>query len=140
MLKITGRVKEIFKTSKGKYISPAPIENIINNDSNIELSCVSGLGYPQPYAQVQLAENIRNDLSEETKRSVSEALNKLLHKVNQTVEHHERLQFIAVTPDEWTSSNGCLTPTMKIRRSAIEDSTKEHVDGWYENGEKIIWA
>ena len=32
LLKITGRVKEIFKTSKGKYVSPAPIENIINNE------------------------------------------------------------------------------------------------------------
>ena len=63
LLKITGRVKELFKTSKGKYISPAPIENIINNDPHIELSCVSGLGYPQPYAQIILAEDLRPQLS-----------------------------------------------------------------------------
>ena len=49
-LKITGRVKELFKTSKGKYIAPAPIENIINNDSHIELSMVSGSGNPQAHA------------------------------------------------------------------------------------------
>lgn len=140
MLKITGRVKEIFKTSKGKYISPAPIENIINNDENIELSCVSGLGYPQPYAQVQLAEDIRNNLTDAKKSEVTQALNELLNLVNSRVEHHERLQFIAVTAEEWTASNGCLTPTMKIRRSAIEDVTKGKLDGWYDSSDKVIWS
>ena len=59
MLKITGRVKEIFKTSKGKYVAPAPIENVLNNDPHVESSCVSGSGYPQPYAQVVVAEDLR---------------------------------------------------------------------------------
>ena len=59
LLKITGRVKEIFKTSKGKYVAPAPIENMINNHPAIELSCVSGSGRPQPYAQVVLSEELR---------------------------------------------------------------------------------
>jgi long-subunit acyl-CoA synthetase (AMP-forming) len=140
MLKITGRVKEIFKTSKGKYISPAPIENIINNNIHIELSCVSGLGYPQPYAQVQLAEDIRNNLSDAKKIEITTALKELLDQVNKRVEHHERLQFIVIISDEWTASNGCLTPTMKIRRSSIEDRTKPHLDGWYESKEKLIWA
>jgi long-chain acyl-CoA synthetase len=140
MLKITGRVKEIFKTSKGKYISPAPIENIINNDVHIELSCVSGLGYPQPYAQIQLAEDIRNNLTDSKKSEVTAALQELLSQVNKRVEHHERLQFIAITSDEWTASNGCLTPTMKIRRSSIEDRTKPQLDGWYESSDKVIWS
>ena len=64
LLKITGRVKEIFKTSKGKYVAPAPIENIINNNPNVELSCVSGSGFPQPYAQVVVAEDLRSQLSD----------------------------------------------------------------------------
>jgi len=140
MLKITGRVKEIFKTAKGKYISPAPIENIINNDPNIELSCVSGLGYPQPYAQVQLAENLRNSMNAETKAEVTEALKALLALVNGKVEKHEKLQFIAVTSEEWTASNGCLTPTMKIRRSAIEERTNDKLDAWYDSKQSIIWA
>ena len=59
LLKITGRVKEIFKTSKGKYVAPAPIENLINNHSSVELSCVSGSGRPQPYAQLVIAEDLR---------------------------------------------------------------------------------
>ena len=141
LLKITGRVKEIFKTSKGKYVAPAPIENIINNDRNVELSCVSGLGRPQPYAQVVIAEDLRGQLGDQAVReSIHAGLEQLLKTVNQTVEHHERLQFLAVTSDEWTIANGFLTPTMKIRRSAIEEATADRVDAWYDDGAKIVWA
>ncbi len=139
LLKITGRVKELFKTSKGKYISPAPIENIINNDPNIELSCVSGLGYPQPYAQVNLAEALRPQAGAR-KEELTRSLESLLSKVNQKVEHHERLQFIVVISEAWTTENSCLTPTMKIRRSAIEEKVSAQLDGWYDAKQKVIWA
>ena len=141
LLKITGRVKEIFKTSKGKYVAPAPIDNKINNDQNIELSCVSGSGHPQPYVQVVLAEELRGRMNDDaTKAEVEAALTKLLDAVNGAAKTHERLQFIAVSSDEWSIANGLLTPTMKIRRGAIEDATKAKVDGWYEAGSKIVWA
>ncbi|TNE84089.1 MAG: AMP-binding acetyl-CoA synthetase [Deltaproteobacteria bacterium] len=141
LLKITGRVKEIFKTSKGKYVAPAPIENIINNDPHVELSCVGGTGMPQPFAQLVLAEDLRPKMSDPSvKAEVEEALGNLLKEVNSQVEHHERLQFLAVANDEWSIANGMLTPTMKIRRNAIEDATKDQVEGWYEAGSKVIWA
>ncbi|MCO4746002.1 MAG: AMP-binding protein [Proteobacteria bacterium] len=141
LLKITGRVKEIFKTSKGKYVAPAPIENLINNDPNIEVSCVSGLGQPQPFAQVVLAEDLRPKLKDEAVRTkITEELSALLARVNSEVEHHERLQFLAITSDEWSIANGMLTPTMKIRRNSIEDATKDQVEGWYEAGDKIVWS
>jgi long-subunit acyl-CoA synthetase (AMP-forming) len=141
LLKITGRVKEIFKTSKGKYISPAPIENLINNDSHVELSCVSGLGMPQPYAQIVVAEDLREKLGDEAVRSkVDAALNSLLKNVNAELEHHEHLQFMVVVADDWTIANGCLTPTMKIRRSAIEELANPNMEGWYETGSKVLWA
>jgi acyl-CoA synthetase (AMP-forming)/AMP-acid ligase II len=50
LLRITGRVKELFKTSKGKYVAPAPIENKLNAHAFIETSCVTGSGQPQPHA------------------------------------------------------------------------------------------
>jgi long-subunit acyl-CoA synthetase (AMP-forming) len=141
LLKITGRVKEIFKTSKGKYISPAPIENLINNDSHVELSCVSGLGMPQPYAQIVVAEDLRENLGDAAVRSkVDAALHSLLETVNAELEHHERLQFMVVVADEWTIANACLTPTMKIRRSAIEELAQPSMEGWYETGSKVLWA
>ena len=141
LLKITGRVKEIFKTSKGKYVAPAPIENLINNDVHVELSLVTGAGQPQPYAQVVLAEDLRGKVNQgNTKQEVSAALETLLAEVNKQLEHHEQLEFMTVVSTEWTIGNGFLTPTMKIRRGAIEDASKENVESWYEKKEKVIWA
>ena len=88
-------MKEIFKTSKGKYIAPAPIENILNNSNYVELSCVSGSGFPQPYAQVVIAEDLRDKLDDAgTRDEISKALEALLLEVNGKVEHHEQLQQI----------------------------------------------
>lgn len=141
LLKITGRVKEIFKTSKGKYVSPAPIENIINNDPHVELSCVSGSGFPQPYAQIVVAEDLREKINDASVRSqIETAVNELLQTVNNKVEHHEQLQFIAIVSSEWSIANGRLTPTMKIRRSAIEDGCADKVEGWYAENKKVFWA
>ena len=141
LLKITGRVKEIFKTSKGKYVAPAPIENLLNNDPHIELSCVGGTGMPQPFAQVVLSEDLRPKMGDAgVKAEVQAALSELLAEVNKKVEHHEQLQFLAIASDEWSIANGMLTPTMKIRRTAIEDATKDRVEGWYEESQKVVWA
>jgi long-subunit acyl-CoA synthetase (AMP-forming) len=141
LLKITGRVKEIFKTSKGKYIAPAPIENLINTDAHVEASCVSGTGYPQPYAQVVIAEDLRGQLGEAAMRTrIETALGELRTSINGKVEGHEKLQFLVVISEDWSIENGMLTPTMKIRRGAIEDATKDRVEGWYEAGSPIVWA
>ncbi len=141
LLKITGRVKEIFKTSKGKYVSPAPIENLSNNDPHRELSCVSGSGMPQPYALVVIAEDMRPKQGDAAfQAEVTPKLEALLAEVNSKVEHHERLEFLTVVSDSWEVDNGYLTPTLKIRRSAIEDGYEDKVEGWYEQKKKVIWA
>lgn len=141
LLKITGRVKEIFKSSKGKYIAPAPIENLLNNDENIELSCVSGSGQPQPYAIVVLSEDLRPKAGDPAVKAKLEVdFTRLLGEVNGQIEHHEQLEFIAVASDEWSIANGMLTPTMKIRRGAIEEVCNKQMEGWYETKQKVVWA
>lgn len=138
-LKITGRVKELFKTSKGKYIAPVPIENMINADSYIELSCVAGAGQPQPYAVVQLAEELRKKLSDPSvKAEVVDHLKKLVDDINKKVEHHEALEFLAIAQDEWGIENGFLTPTMKIKRNILENTYGPKVEKWYDSKEKVI--
>jgi long-chain acyl-CoA synthetase len=137
-LKITGRVKELFKTSKGKYIAPAPIENIVNNDRHIELSCVSGSGYPMAYAVIQLGEDLLPDLAAK-KAEIHAALEALLAKVNKEVVHHEQLAFIAVAKDRWTIEAGFLTPTMKIKRQKLEDTYNPQLDAWYDSKQKVVW-
>jgi len=139
-LRITGRVKEIFKTSKGKFVVPAPIENIINNHPRVELSCVSGLGRPAPYAVIQLAEGLSDKLSSGGfKAELEKELEDLLAHVNEEVEVFERLSFIAVSARPWTIEDGHLTPTMKIRRMAIEDMFNDKLDDWYDQKRKVVW-
>ena len=139
-LKITGRVKELFKTSKGKYIAPAPIENIINNDTHIELSMVSGSGNPQAHAVVQLSEELRPKMGDASvRKEVESALTSLLQKVNASVDHHENLEFIVVSKSEWTIESGALTPTMKIKRNTLEDLYQPKWENWYDSKQKVIW-
>jgi long-subunit acyl-CoA synthetase (AMP-forming) len=139
-LKITGRVKELFKTSKGKYVAPAPIENLLNNHPEVELCCVTGSGNPQPYALILPAEELRPKLGDPAERQRFESeLNALLDSVNGEVEAFERLQFLVVVKDPWAIENGFLTPTMKIKRSKIEDNYGPKNDEWYGAGKRIIW-
>ncbi|MCA9650149.1 MAG: AMP-binding protein [Myxococcales bacterium] len=139
-LKITGRVKELFKTSKGKYVAPAPIENILNNDERVELSLVAGSGHPMTHAVVQLAEELLPKLEQPgVKDSVSAALEDLLRQANRQVEEYERLGFIVVAKDRWTIEGGQLTPTMKIKRGSIEDMYAEKLEEWYDTKKKVIW-
>jgi len=139
-LKITGRVKELFKTSKGKYVAPAPIENLLNNSANVEMSCVSGSGHPQPFALILPAEELRPKLSDSNVRAQIEAeLDALLNEVNQEVEPFERLQFLAVVKDPWLIENGFLTPTMKMKRSKLEDAYGPSAGEWYGAGRQVVW-
>lgn len=140
LLKITGRVKELFKTSKGKYVAPVPIENLLNADNHIELSCVSGPGRPACYALLQLAEELRHRIADEGfRREMTPHLEELLQRVNREVEEYEKLQFLAVVADSWDIGNGFLTPTLKIRRDVIESAYEPYLDAWYDSRERVIW-
>jgi len=140
-LKITGRLKELFKTSKGKYVAPAPIENLLNAHPMIELSMVSGSGFESAYALVVLAEDLRPKLKQSDVRSeVEKALADLLAEVNQGIADYERLKMLVVASEPWSIENGCLTPTMKIKRSRIEYAVQHQLDNWYASRSNVIWS
>jgi len=139
-LKITGRIKEIFKTSKGKYIAPAPIENRLMSHDAIEMVCVSGANQTQPHALVMLGEEARPKMADEAFRNeIEESFKKLIADVNKTVDPHEQLAFITVVSDEWSIENSFLTPTMKLKRNVVEDAYQEKVDKWYAQRQPVIW-
>jgi len=141
LLKITGRVKELFKTAKGKYVSPAPIENKLNEHPVIELSCVSGVGQPSAFAMVILAENLRKTLSEAgVKERVEKDLSQWLTEVNRELSGYEQLQMFVVISDPWTIENGLLTPTMKLKRARIEAAVADKLEGWYSSKKGVLWA
>ncbi len=140
-LRITGRVKELFKTSKGKYIAPVPIENELNADSRIEQSCVMGSGQPRPFAVVLLAESLRAELEREpaARGQVEQALARLHESVNARLAGHEQLEFLAIAKDPWLIENGFLTPTMKIKRSVLEERYAGKLESWYTTKTPVIW-
>ncbi|WP_417518174.1 AMP-binding protein [Marinobacter sp.] len=139
-LKITGRMKEIFKTSKGKYIAPAPIENRLMAHQSIEMVCVSGANQTQPFAIIQLAEGIRPKVADENFRKELEAsFAELVVNVNKTVDPHEQLAFVTIVSDEWSIENSFLTPTMKLKRNVVEDAYENKVNEWYARRQKVIW-
>ena len=141
LLKITGRVKELFKTSKGEYVAPAPIENRLNAHPLVEMSMVSGLGQPAAYALVVLGEEVRPKQTDAAfRKHVEGELTQLLKDVNADLVSHEKLQLIVIAQQPWTIENGFLTPTMKIRRARIEGEVSSKVDSWYGGKGKVQWS
>lgn len=141
-LRITGRVKDQFKTDKGKYITPAVIEALLLRNPVLEQACVCGVGFPQPFALVMLAEDVRAKVQQDpsVRDTVQSTLEDLLVATNTELESHEKLQYLAVVGDDWTPENGLVTPTMKIKRNAIEGHYGNGFKGWFDTGRTVVWA
>ncbi|RBW48453.1 AMP-binding protein [Marinobacter sp. F3R11] len=138
-LRITGRVKDLFKTSKGKYVVPVPIENRFNHPS-VEVVCLAGANQPQPCLMLLLSEEVREELVAGVNREgLERELSDELDAVNKACEAHEKIEFVVLVKEPWTMENGMLTPTMKIRRNVIEDVYNRKMDEWFEQKRKVIW-
>lgn len=148
-LKITGRVKELFKTSKGKYVAPSPIENELLLHEAIEAACVTGGNRPQPFALVLIAEHVRGTVGKgatearaqvaEARAQMAESLAEHMKTVNAALDPHERLEKLVVIGEPWTIENGMLTPSLKIKRAAVESRYAAHVDAWHTTGDRVVW-
>jgi long-chain acyl-CoA synthetase len=134
-VKITGRVKEIFKTDKGKYISPSPIEMKLGRNNYIEQVCVMGSGLPQPIALIVLSADGRNRDRDHLRQGLLETL----EQVNPELEKHERLHNLVVLKDDWTIENGLLTPTLKIKRNPIESKYQARYSQWYGMSDAVVF-
>ena len=114
---ITGRVKDIFKTLKGKYVSPAPIEGQLTRNTDIDQLCMVGMGLKQPLMLVSLMPGTTDSKSRE---DIEKELAADMHFVNKKLEAHEQIAKIVVVKDAWTIDNGVMTPTMKVKRAEVE--------------------
>ncbi len=140
-LTITGRVKELFKTSKGKYVAPAPIESQLLARGELEQACVSGANLAQPFALVVLAEHLRKkDLGGADKAEMTKVLQLHLTQLNAKLDPHEQLEKLIVMREEWTVDNGLLTPTLKLKRAAIEAKYGPRVSEWFALRDAIVWV
>jgi len=139
-VRITGRVKELFKTTKGKYVAPVPIENRLSAHPKIEAVCVCGANQAATYALMLLSEDTRKALASGLPReALGLELRGLMKEVNAALNPHEQLEFAVVVKEPWTTDNGFLTPTMKIRRNIIEERYEPQVERWFEARQPVIW-
>lgn len=138
-LTITGRIKDVFKTSKGKFVQPNKIECLLQHHPLIEQICVLGSGAPQPVCIIELSEEGQK-LANENKQLLEDDLKNAIQQVNKEIEHHENLDRAFIISDTWTPENGFLTPTMKIKRNIIEKEYTALCNKHSADKAVIVWA
>jgi len=131
-LYITGRIKDAFKTSKGKYVDPSPIEDKLAVDEAIAQICLIGSGMKLPVGIVRIE-------SDDSDADIAERLADKVEALNKTLEPHERVGKLFLTRDEWTVEDGLVTPTMKIKRPQLEERYRDHAEAMLGEEDKVIW-
>ncbi|MFC7459569.1 AMP-binding protein [Hydrogenophaga defluvii] len=140
-LRITGRVKDLFKTGKGKYVAPAPIEDRLVMHEAVEACVVTGANLGQPLGIVMLNAEAVATCRQASLRAVLEtSLAQHLQHINAALDPHEQLQCIVVVTTPWTVDNDVITPTFKVKRNRIEDLYARHYPAWEAAGQTVIWA
>jgi len=134
-LKITGRVKDQFKTDKGKYISPAPIEVKLLSNTDVEHACIVGTGVPQPMALVCLSDTGKKKTKDELIKSFTESLN----SINPSLEKFEKIEKMVIMKENWTIANNMITPSLKVKRNEIEKIHIPKYPAWYDKTGTVCW-
>jgi long-chain acyl-CoA synthetase len=139
-LKITGRVKDLFKTGKGKYVAPAPIEDKLVMHNAVEACCVTGANLGQPLAVLMLnPESVALAGSPAGRAELEASLGEHLKKVNATLDPHEQLDCLVLVTEPWTVDNGFITPTFKVKRNRVEELYAASYERWVGTRKPILW-
>ena len=139
-LHITGRLKDLFKTSKGKYVAPAPIEDRLVMHEALEACVVTGANLSQPLGIVLLNANAVAQIGDPAaKAALQTSLAAHLKTINSTLDPHEQLACLVVVATPWSVENDIITPTFKVKRNRIEDLYAAHYEQWEKSGEKVVW-
>jgi long-chain acyl-CoA synthetase len=137
-LRITGRVKDLFKTSKGKYVAPAPIEDRLVMHELVEACAVTGANLGQPLGIVMLnVEGIAK--AKDARGEVESSLSAHLEAVNEKLDPHEQMDCLVVVTEPWSVDNGFITPTFKVKRNRIEEVYGPNYEKWVGSRKKVIW-
>ena len=134
-LSITGRLKDQFKTDKGKYISPAPIELELSKNTDVEQICIVGTGIPQPIALVVPSELGKSKNESEFDQSILATVDSL----NPALEPYEKIAKVIIMKEDWSVDNGLLTPTLKVKRNRVEAIHMPMYPEWFQSDERIVY-
>ena len=140
-LRITGRVKDLFKTSKGKYVAPAPIEDRLVMHGAVEACCVTGANLGQPLAVLMLnADAIARSRTPAGRSELESSLTTHLKAVNAALDPHEQLDALVVVTEPWTVDNGFVTPTFKVKRNRVEEVYGANYERWVGAQREVVWV
>jgi len=142
-LSVTDRKKDLLKTSGGKFIAPQPVENSLKLNALIGTAVV--LGDRRKFASVIISPHFplledwarSNGVSFSSRKDlvahprVKALYESIVGEVNQGLARFEMLKKVLLVPDEFTASDGTLTPTLKLRRKAIAERYREQIDELY---------
>ena len=131
---ITGRIKDMFKTSKGKYIEPGVLEAYFGNVSEFSQVCVVGLNCDQP-----LLLAVPTEIAKNNKEVTNSKISKILEKVNSNLDNYKKMSKIIFVQEDWLPENGMTTPTLKIKRSKIDEKFSSQYLNWFKSEEDVIW-
>lgn len=147
-LKITDRKKELFKTSGGKYVAPQAIENKMKESRFIEQIMVVGDSRKYVAALIVISIPDVKDWAKEKgidlnsgsivdNSHVKDLIDKEIESCNQQFGKWEQIKKYTLLQDEWTSESGELTPTMKLKRKAVNERYQTHIEAMYQNEEAV---
>ena len=132
---LTGRIKDTFKTAKGEFIVPAPIEFKFTDNKDIEQICVLGIGLPQPVALVSLSDGAKA----KQKQDVQDSLKSTLETANSQLDNYTKVSTIVVLKEPFTVENGMLTPTLKAKRNEINTRYLDLLETWHNSKESVLF-
>jgi long-chain acyl-CoA synthetase len=139
-LVITGRLKDLFKTSKGKYVVPAPIEEKLAVIEGVEACCVVGAFQNMPVGILSLSpERLKYCDNSSHKAQYECILLEKLNHINQGLDAHERLSTLICLTTSWTIEDGFLTPTLKVKRNVIDQIYSPKYPEWCALKNQIVW-
>lgn len=133
-LLVTGRLSDVFKTTKGKFVQPAKLEHELATSNLFSQLIVFGHGLSQPV----LLANLSEIASKLDKKAATTQITALLEKTNSRLEHHEQIEQAFIVRDEWTAENDLATPTLKLKRHAVEEHYRHWVEKHLEK-EPVVW-
>lgn len=142
-LQITDRRKDIFKTSRGKYVSPMMLENLLKSSPYVEQCMV--IGYNRPYVVALIVPNfpLLENWCEEHKvhwtgpqfmvlnLKVIQFYKSIMDELNEQLSSHERIRNFHLLHEEWTIESGVFTPTMKVKRDAVQKKYGREIEALY---------
>jgi len=123
-LYITGRIKELFKTANGKYVSPVYIEGKLNQHPYIDSSMIVGEG--KNCVTALIFADIKDN---------QEIISEHVEEVNKQLNHWETITNHVVIKGILTPESGMLTPTMKLKRDVVQSKYEDKIVQMYKENE-----